>query len=68
MANITKVEIRKHTNGTMEVFVFYKNSNRYRRDRARMFPHIPQSAEKFIKNASIMEVEPRYYGTFTTYR
>ena len=51
MAIITKVHIVEFTAGGNAIHVYYKNKNRYRNDRVRMFHELPKSAEKFIETA-----------------
>ena len=55
MANITSVTVHNHNDGTMSVFVYYRNRNKYRNDRVRMFPYIPKSTYKFIETATYKE-------------
>lgn len=68
MAQITKVVVTDHKIFSGKaVWVYYKNKNRYRNDRARLFPSIPKTAEKFIQTAKNKKVYDCLTYTSTEY-
>ena len=70
MAIISKVQECKYTEGKCATYwrVYYKNKNRYRKDRIRLYTDIPKSAKAFIETATDVSTTSLSDIDITTYK
>ena len=69
MAVITKVQKCTYTEGKCATYwrVYYKNKNRYRNDRIRLYTEIPKSVKAFIETSTNKSITIFYNMDVTTY-
>ena len=70
MSVITKVQKCTYTGGYYATYwrVYYKNKNRYRNDRIRIYEDIPKSAMAFIETATDVSTTSLSDMDITTYK